>query len=206
MNHTEQKIKELEELAIEFNNKLKDLREEAKREEFKAGDYCAWSQEAFDRNLFGVKDPAKAVFKVISSSPHPQLNNRVIYKTSIGDYYESYLRKATNEEIEKHLIEEAEKKGFKIGVEVFYKLRDSGVSKGKITEFKYSYLGNGTCTAGKLQAKYGSFCITDVDNLEIGTPLSIQGHTVDFFPNHIQVGCTRVELETIKQIANHYKL
>jgi hypothetical protein len=51
MNHTEQKIKELEELANEFNNKLKDLREEANREEFKVGDY------------FTITDRAKTIIK-----------------------------------------------------------------------------------------------------------------------------------------------
>jgi hypothetical protein len=147
MNHTEQKIKELEELANEFNNKLKDLREEAKREEFKVeeGEWimcikdlvmtCGGNIEATKGVLYDVTNVFDGGFCFRNNSGN---DNHRIYSNN------KWFRKATNAEL-------------------------AILSKNKTPK------------------------------------ITINGNLVRFYSDHIQVGCTRVELKTINQIANHYQ-
>jgi hypothetical protein len=151
MNHTEQKIKELEELATEFNNKLKDLREEAKREEFKVGDWVlVQGNEGSISTGNGITGKVISKLYDLSDVSFPNGGGnmkessdfRVLYHSRLYTIRKEWvIRRATEEEV--------------------------------LTERDKIYITN---------------------------------HRVEFFPDHIQVGCTRVELETIKQIANHYKL
>jgi hypothetical protein len=215
MNHTEQKIKELEELATEFNNKLKDLREEAKREEFKVGDwvYCNGDNhwmEVMKRN----HEITSNVFKV------EKISDEYLYVGFGGaNTYIKCFRKATTQEIENFLIEEAKKRGFDIGglfshpsarkphleisrIRLVSNLNGSNNSHINENYFK-NHGGNFLCIDS---TDGGCYPLPECKLVNACPEITIGDRIVEFFPDHIQVGCTRVELETIKQIANHYKL
>jgi hypothetical protein len=204
MNHTEQKIKELEELANEFNNKLKDLREEAKREEvvYKAGDW-----------IIMIADYANIQKGEIHQIEERQCEGRdwwVMKGTAMAPL-EDLFRKATNEEIEKHLIDKAEKKGF-VFERYFEGVRDCDYKDGADWNPKKhkGKVGSGWRYDAPKDILYNSgwdlFVVYEKGQwATLKHQITIGSNKVEFFPDHIQVGCTRVELETIEQIYNHFK-
>jgi hypothetical protein len=220
MNHTEQKIKELEELANEFNNKLKDLREEAKREEFKVGDWVVFTGKNGWVTEFWT--PGK-VCKI------NEIDGNVLRtdgSTSSGaSNLKSNFRKATPSEIEKHLIEEAEKKGFIKGAKVRMSRQGGNASQfGGENPYNLDWRNIAFTITGETRLFYGQhgneyivcfgldfqgykyFAYSTFIELTSSSPnIKIGSNKVEFHSDHIQVGCTRVELETIEQIYKHFK-
>lgn len=96
---------------------------EFKEEDFKVGDWVFYNSTTY--KITGFSDN----------------NDPWVYGLR-GDtengYKKSVLRKATKEEIEKHLIKEAEKRGFKCGVQVKGLLKtESMIKAGLQTPFEY---------------------------------------------------------------------
>jgi hypothetical protein len=192
----------------EILEEIKKLHAEAmalpKQEEFKVGDYFIREGWRECYKIVDVKDSGNTVvieyFDTMTNS-----------KQTDTYFVDHNFRKATPSEIEKHLIEKAEKKGLIVGA--FVRHGCSNLTIGKI-EFISSSLNNSNNSGAVkkyLKTNGSNFLVAHGDgSYDYCVPLNeceiiktlelkIGEYDVHLHSDHITVGCTRVELETIKK-------
>lgn len=199
---------EIKKLKSEFNSRVEELEKKVvKEEEFKVGDWVKWS---------GCNP---RVGKILGKCP--SFNDSWQVSTPGTSCSEVHLRKATPLEIESHLIKEAEKKGFVRGAKVYPVNAGSKNITYHLEQKKYDWTtinkddpreiigfvlhDNRLFVRIKGTADYK---IYDLDHMAIVPPhpqIKLGQYDVEFFDSHILVGCTRVELSTIKEILNHFE-
>lgn len=200
MKKLEQLEKEILEVSEKQKNILKEIEElkANKEEEFKVGD---WAYSLNDSLPYRAKG---SILKItdVGNDNYLSYTDLKGETTSIGG---KNFRKATVEEIEKHLIEEAEKKGFVKGAKVKH-----DESQYTIDSIKYvTKLGNSGSVDKYFKAhgnhlKVCSGCISvPLDECELlpSHPIiEINGWTVKFNEDSVTVGCQKIDRAYIKDL------
>jgi hypothetical protein len=129
------KIAELEEKIKGFTKELEELKLSVKEEELKEGDYvevikegnCFTTHSDAEKDklyAYGKKAVMGQIGKVIKYTSFWNCDKIIVVQVNNENYYLNFtttyppVRKITKEEIESHLIKEAEKKGFVKGAKV----------------------------------------------------------------------------------------
>lgn len=143
------------------------------------------------------------------------------YEADVAEYGTDYspdnMARVSPEEIEKHLLAEAEKKGFVKGA----KVDPIHGKENTMRSFNGGWCGN--MAAGVREITGYTFrdneLLIEVSGTVAGVFFRMEGfslipshpqirlgqYDVEFFDNHIMVGCTKVPLSTIEEIYNHFK-
>lgn len=205
----------LQERIEKMEKELAKLKELAKSGIFKVGCYFKHSQYG-KSNLMKVGNPEVHKDKIYKLK---RFDSR---KNCSGDYnlisecnYEvapMWVELATPSEIESHLLQEAEKKGFVKGAKVTYS-KHAGSE-----EIDYLFIQCTTHRLAKCPPKDYSNCdvaiqlknngwafLSECELLPSCPQITVGGHKVEFKIDHIVVGCTEVRVSTIKEILKHYE-
>lgn len=197
----------LQEKIEKLQAELDQLKEEAKSEEILSGSFIV---------AVGSTKPDKVRRTVKAWTVSG--DDRLFWTEQNEDYTHHYskefCRKATHKEIEKHLIVEAEKKGFVKGATVSFKrgakikyCKDVGYNTIQGLANSLSEICDYHIFDNILFLEVGGdhHLFIDISGVELlSNRIRVGGHEVNFHSDHIEVGCTRVELETIRKIYKHY--
>lgn len=171
-----------------------------KEEKFKVGDWVV------------CKEYPKEYIGVI----HKIEDGKIYYK---GKDDKSNVRLATPQEIEAYLIAEAEKKGFVKGAKVIRYKKEFKDTFYNTVEKKFFDTSGLTDTRiieelrilnSKVFAKVSKttdYILVDIEALRLLSScpqIKVGSYEVEFFEDHIMVGCTKVDLNQIKAIHDHY--
>jgi hypothetical protein len=179
--------------------KLEELKLSAKEEEFKVGDYYKASQHGKD-NLSKTSHPWAyngTIFRLLKFDDTKNDIGRINLISECGEEIcPSWLEKATLEEIETHLIKEAEKKGFVKGAKV--------KAKGRNTRNCYSHQDFTlqdrqwySDISGEIEEVRISKCNNVVIRLKSDVTLFLEASSFELIPSHplIQIGKYQVEFK-----------
>jgi hypothetical protein len=179
-------------------HELKRLAAELKEEEFKVGDWvvCLSGSSSFtEGKLYKVRELKDSI------------GNLGIEKDDAGSSTNGkthrYWRLASDSEIESHLIKEAEKKGFVKGA----KIKNWTGVEVIITGFRYA---NKSYSFGynALFVKDNTGAESHISSVELlpSTPqITIAKRSVEFFDNHIKLGCQTISAESILRLHAAHK-
>jgi hypothetical protein len=204
----EQKEKELSEL------KALALKEKEEKESLKPGDYCFYN-DAAKRELVTVYRSGIMKVDKMCHITNYGLNN--VFLNQYNSTAQSWLRKATEEEIKNYLLSEAEKKGFVKGarVKVVKKVTDGwySVQFGTFDPIKSSFGDQGviehlSIRNNSVYAKMnchgtGEVCIDAIKLLPSTPQIEINGYKAEFKEWGISFngGCAKISKEVFIQLA-----
>jgi hypothetical protein len=200
------KILELELKMAEFQQELEALKLSAKEEEFKVGDWVTMTD-----NYCGLLTEG-CVYQILKRQSEGEKywildHERSGQKSSYLAPKESQFRKATLEEIETHLISEAEKKGFVKGAKVkVTKKTDDGYLKateGATEKILGLFNDEGqihkfTLFNNKL---YATLCSTAINAVSLEClelipshpQITVNGYTAEFKEDRVKFGCAEID-------------
>jgi FtsZ-binding cell division protein ZapB len=207
----EEKIKNHIQTCGILTKELEELKLSAKEEVFKGGDYIV----AIDSQLI-EKNKVRKIIDVKIEGEILHWNEKV--SNSFNHSYPlEKVRKATKEEIESHLIKEANKR-YHLGVWFISKCDNNKkriiepYHKGQKITWYYSPVTdeirsdngintNGGCCSNPTIYSNGVWA----EIVSAPCPqIILNSHRVEFFDSHIKVGCTSVTVKQIEEIAKHY--
>jgi hypothetical protein len=208
------KIQELEEQIKKFSIQLEELKLSAKEEEFKVGDWVVnidlvlWNSAADGAKNYRSKEPFVGRISTIGfCKTTKQLAYSINIDGNCCGKSKEQIRRATQLEIENFLISEAEKKGFVKGA----KVRDKTHSNTE--EIEYLFIQCTTHRLAKCPPKDFSECeasaqlknsgwvfLSECELIPSHPSITINGKQVEFFDNHIKVGCKTIYSDSIKRL------
>jgi hypothetical protein len=195
----EEQIKRHSEVSQILTKQLEELKLSAKEEEFKVGDYV------FILDKHDSKYNNGEVVKVARMSDLHKVYNSQFYwlytDTGGNDIVLSKnTRKATKEEIESHLIKEAEKKGFVKGAKVKGTAYLGGKFSATIdkvtisfgTEYLFQLWRNNTSEF------WGIKNLSDAELIPSHPSITINGYKAEFKESLVKFGCAEIDTEIFR--------
>lgn len=156
-----------------------------------------------------------------------QTNSQILYKVKevegkyiavegyLYKYLAQYYEKASDDKIKQHLIEQAKKKGFDIGVRV--KHVDS-IRSFVIEEFKFhptlksfpttAYVSTKNILSVRGTSEIGHLKESEVyDELVIvkDEEIEVNGYKAEYFKNYIKFGCAQISVQMLQDLSLMYK-
>lgn len=196
----QEKIESLEKQLAE----VKALAEKQKEQDWKVGDWAVITNYDWVCNHTGLEEGD--MFKVIRMEK--QISGLWLFSkdTKSTACLANDCRKATPEEIEKHLTQEAEKRGFVVGVKFINANKQYIPAKHIETirrgDFHYNheedilFADGNTCYH---KGVWGEIVTCVSPQIKIGS------YHVEFFEDHITVGCKSVHKSSIIKLKNEIK-
>ncbi len=198
LNEVNKKSQEIINTGIRLSKELQELKLSAKEEEFKVGDYLIQT-----KNFVGQSSKEGAISILTAVDKEYYYLDWLCDKSNgqmNGAYNKNGLRKATVEEIEKHLISEAEKKGFVKGA----KAKSPHLGEFTIYEIAFRNYGGKSDEINIWSSPDECRCFLDSAELIPSHPSIVIGgeYNIEFKEDYINIGCKTIPSHEIINL-NH---